>query len=61
MRLAKLMTRWPSVDRLVAFLAFTASDGSVLTTGELRSALAVSSSVSWNRSGAKASRRCHST
>ena len=60
-RSAKHMTRWPSADRLVAFLALAASDGSVLETGEDRSALAAASSVSWNSSGARASRRCHST
>jgi hypothetical protein len=38
-----------------------ARDGSVLTIGEERSALAAASPVSWNNSGARASRRCHST
>ncbi len=61
MSASKLMTRWPSVERLVAFLAFTTSDGSVLATGEVRSVLATSIPVSWNNNGAKASRRCHST
>ena len=37
------------------------SDSSVLATGEVRSALATSIPVSWNNSGAKASRRRHST
>src|SRR6185295_15815194 len=35
-RSAKLITRRPSAERLVAFFAFAVSDGSVLTTGERR-------------------------
>jgi len=48
------MTDRPAAERLAAFLAFTASDGSAAATGEVRCALAAASSVSWNRNGAKA-------
>jgi len=47
--------------RLMAFLDFTAAEGSVDTTGDLRGSRAASRSVSWNRSGASARARCHST
>ena len=56
----RTITRFSSAERLVAFLAFMNPDDSVLATGEVRSALAASLSVSWNNSGAKVSRRCHS-
>ena len=58
---AKLWTGSPLALRLIAFLDFTLAEGSVDATGDVRAARAVSRSVSWNRSGARAWRRCHST
>src|ERR1700677_4656816 len=43
------MTGWPAGFRLVAFLVFAVGEGSVLATGEERSARAAAMSVSWNR------------
>jgi hypothetical protein len=61
MRPSKLWTGWPLALRLIVFLDFAVAEGSVETTGEERSACAALSSVSWNNSGARSWRRCHST
>ena len=47
-----------ALDRL---LVRAAGEGSVDITGEERSARAPSRSVSWNKNGASAWRKCHST